>query len=40
MDFDLQAVNVRHHKVGEAAEADEPAMYRINDDLVKLSADL
>ncbi|KAL6963892.1 Dolichyl-diphosphooligosaccharide--protein glycosyltransferase 48 kDa subunit [Sarracenia purpurea var. burkii] len=26
----LKAVNVRHHKVGEA---DEPAMYRINDDL-------
>ncbi|KAI9182065.1 hypothetical protein LWI28_021725 [Acer negundo] len=26
----LKAVNVRHHKVGES---DEPAMYRINDDL-------
>ncbi|XP_010254949.1 PREDICTED: dolichyl-diphosphooligosaccharide--protein glycosyltransferase 48 kDa subunit [Nelumbo nucifera] len=26
----LKAVNVRHHKVGET---DEPAMYRINDDL-------
>ncbi|BBH09439.1 dolichyl-diphosphooligosaccharide-protein glycosyltransferase 48kDa subunit family protein [Prunus dulcis] len=26
----LKAVNVRHHKVGEA---DEPAIYRINDDL-------
>ena len=26
-----QAVNVRHHKVGEVVE---PAMYRINDDLV------
>ncbi|XP_015866874.1 dolichyl-diphosphooligosaccharide--protein glycosyltransferase 48 kDa subunit [Ziziphus jujuba] len=26
----LKAVNVRHHKVGEA---DEPAVYRINDDL-------
>uniref|UniRef100_A0A5B7BEA9 Dolichyl-diphosphooligosaccharide--protein glycosyltransferase 48 kDa subunit n=1 Tax=Davidia involucrata TaxID=16924 RepID=A0A5B7BEA9_DAVIN len=26
----LKAANVRHHKVGEA---DEPAMYRINDDL-------
>ncbi|CAL5385689.1 unnamed protein product [Camellia sinensis] len=26
----LKAMNVRHHKVGEA---DEPAMYRINDDL-------
>lgn len=29
--FNLQAENVRHHKVGEA---DEPAIYRINDDLV------
>ncbi|RVW23055.1 Dolichyl-diphosphooligosaccharide--protein glycosyltransferase 48 kDa subunit [Vitis vinifera] len=28
--LDLQAANVRHHKVGET---DEPAMYRINDDL-------
>lgn len=26
-------MNVRHHKVGEA---DEPAVYRINDDLVIL----
>ncbi|CAL5354256.1 unnamed protein product [Camellia sinensis] len=26
----LEAVNVRHHKVGEI---DEPAIYRINDDL-------
>ncbi|KAK2979158.1 hypothetical protein RJ640_029316 [Escallonia rubra] len=26
----LKALNVRHHKVGET---DEPAMYRINDDL-------
>lgn len=34
--FDHQAVNVRHHKVGET---DEPAMYRINDDLVKISTD-
>ncbi|CAL5332901.1 unnamed protein product [Camellia sinensis] len=28
--LDLRAVNVRHHKVGEI---DEPAIYRINDDL-------
>lgn len=27
----MQAVNVRHHKVGET---DEPAIYRINDDVV------
>lgn len=31
--LDLQAANVRHHKVGEI---DEPAMYRIDDDLVML----
>lgn len=30
-DRDLKAVDVRHHKVGEA---DEPAMYRIKDELV------
>ena len=29
----LQAVNVRHHKVGEVKE---PAMYRITDHLVRL----
>lgn len=28
---DLQAVEVRHHEVGEA---DEPAIYRIKDELV------
>lgn len=31
--FYQQSVNVRHNKAGEA---DEPAMYRINDDLVIL----
>lgn len=36
-DLYFQAVNVRHHKVGET---DEPAIYRINDDLVMPSTQL